>query len=181
MAATAPSSANKWLDWAAEYTKAARAEARPPPEWAARVAAASAAAAGDMPWSAGLAEILAGALLSEDGGGAAAWKYAEAALAARLASPALLIALLSTRYVRLCWLGMRWGVCFRGLRGAVGRTGEANACFSANARSVCADVVHPKKFKGKLIRVLRESGHNAGSLTAALTIRCYYGRVLSVH
>lgn len=98
MAASTAPSPSAWLDWAAEYTKAAQAEARPPPEWAARVAAASAGeGGGDVPWSAGLAEMLAGALLS--GGGAAAWKYAEAALAARLASPPLLIALLSTRYV----------------------------------------------------------------------------------
>ncbi|GJN24886.1 hypothetical protein PR202_gb12657 [Eleusine coracana subsp. coracana] len=104
MAATAApssSSSSGWIDWDAEYTKAAQAEARPPPEWAARVAAAAASAAagetGDVPWSAGLAEVLAGALLS--GGGAAAWKYAEAALAARLASPALLIALLSTSII----------------------------------------------------------------------------------
>jgi len=104
MSAPLPSSA-AWLEWAAEYTKAAQAEARPPLEWAARVAAAAAAAAGetgDVPWSAGLAEVLARALLSGGGGAApaaaAAWKYAEAALAARLASPALLLALLSTRY-----------------------------------------------------------------------------------
>nr|CAB3452351.1 unnamed protein product [Digitaria exilis] len=95
----APSSA--WLEWAAEYTKAAQAECRPPPEWAARVSAA-AGDGGDVPWSAGLAEVLARALLSGAGGGApaaAAWKYAEAALAARLASPALLLALLSTRII----------------------------------------------------------------------------------
>jgi hypothetical protein len=106
-----------------------------------------------MPWSAGLAEILAGELLSEDGGGAAAWKYAEAALAARLASPALLIALLSTRYDDYAGLECGGGVCFRALRRAVGRTGEASACLrsrrglcqSANARSVCADVAHPQK------------------------------------
>jgi len=104
MSAPPPSA---WLEWAAEYTKAAQAEARPPPEWAARVAAAAAAGeSGDVPCSAGLAEVLARALLSGGGGGsggaapaaAAAWKYAEAALAARLASPALLLALLSTRY-----------------------------------------------------------------------------------
>lgn len=99
-----PPPSEAWLEWAAEYTKAAQAEARPPPEWAARVAAAAAVAgeSGDVPWSAGLAEVLARALLSGGGGGAApaaaAWKYAEAALAARLASPALLLALLSTRY-----------------------------------------------------------------------------------
>ncbi|KAL6639546.1 hypothetical protein ACP70R_023276 [Stipagrostis hirtigluma subsp. patula] len=96
-----PSSA--WVEWAGEYTKAAQAEALPPQEWAARVAAAAAAAgeAADVPWSAGLAEVLARALLSGDGGApaAAAWKYAEAALAARLASPALLLALLSTRVI----------------------------------------------------------------------------------
>ena len=101
MSAPPPSSA-AWLEWAAEYTKAAQAEARPPPEWAARVAAAAAAGeSGDVPCSAGLAEVLARALLSGGGaapGAAAAWKYAEAALAARLASPALLLALLSTRY-----------------------------------------------------------------------------------
>ncbi|CAD6220630.1 unnamed protein product [Miscanthus lutarioriparius] len=105
MLAPPPSSA-AWLEWAAEYTKAAQAEARPPPEWAARVAAAAAAGeSGDVPCSAGLAEVLARALLSGGGGGgaapaaAAAWKYAEAALAARLASPALLLALLSTRVI----------------------------------------------------------------------------------
>ncbi|KAL6839030.1 hypothetical protein ACP4OV_031084 [Aristida adscensionis] len=99
----APSSA--WVEWAAEYTKAAQAEGRPPPEWAARVASAAAAGAGEAadapPWSAGLAGVLARELLSggPHGGApaAAAWKYAEAALAARLASPALLLALLSTR------------------------------------------------------------------------------------
>jgi hypothetical protein len=93
------SSSSAWLEWAAEYTKAAQAEYRPPPEWAARVAAAAAAAGegADVPWSAGLAEVLARALLS-GAPAAAAWKYAEAALAARLASPALLLALLSTRY-----------------------------------------------------------------------------------
>ena len=96
----ASSSSPAWLEWAAEYTKAAQAESRSPPEWAARVAAASAAGeSGDVPWSAGLAEVLARALLSGGGGGApAAWKYAEAAFAARLASPALLLAILSTRY-----------------------------------------------------------------------------------
>ncbi|KAG2632819.1 hypothetical protein PVAP13_2NG126403 [Panicum virgatum] len=98
----ASSSSPAWLEWAAEYTKAAQAESRSPPEWAARVAAASAAGeSGDVPWSAGLAEVLARALLSgggEPAAAAAAWKYAEAALAARLASPALLLALLSTRY-----------------------------------------------------------------------------------
>ncbi|CAN6197275.1 unnamed protein product [Urochloa humidicola] len=105
MSAPPPASA-AWLEWAAEYTKAAQAESRPPPEWAARVAAAAAAAGdggGDVPWSAGLAEVLARALLSGGSGGApaaaAAWKYAEAALAARLASPALLLALLSTRVI----------------------------------------------------------------------------------
>ncbi|PWZ38467.1 Mediator of RNA polymerase II transcription subunit 33B [Zea mays] len=94
-----PPSSAPWLEWAAEYTKAAQAEARPPPEWAARVAAAAAAAgeSEDVPWSAGLAEVLARALFSGGGPAAAAWKYAEAALAARLASPALLLALLSTR------------------------------------------------------------------------------------
>ncbi|XP_062187025.1 mediator of RNA polymerase II transcription subunit 33A-like isoform X1 [Phragmites australis] len=99
--ATAPSS-SAWVKWAAEYTKAAQAQARPPPEWAARVAAASEAGeSGDVPWSAGLAEVLARALLSGDGGApaAAAWKYADAALSARLASPALLIVLLSTRVI----------------------------------------------------------------------------------
>nr|ACG26559.1 hypothetical protein [Zea mays] len=103
-----PPSSAPWLEWAAEYTKAAQAEARPPPEWAARVAAAAAAAgeSEDVPWSAGLAEVLARALFPGGGGGgggaapaAAAWKYAEAALAARLASPALLLALLSTRVI----------------------------------------------------------------------------------
>uniref|UniRef100_K3ZQ37 Mediator of RNA polymerase II transcription subunit 33A n=1 Tax=Setaria italica TaxID=4555 RepID=K3ZQ37_SETIT len=103
------SSSSAWLEWAAEYTKAAQAESRPPPEWAARVAAAAAAGAAgestDVPWSAGLAEVLAQPLLSGVGGGggapaaAAAWKYAEAALASRLASPALLLALLSTRVI----------------------------------------------------------------------------------
>ncbi|KAF8731892.1 hypothetical protein HU200_015837 [Digitaria exilis] len=103
--AASPSSSG-WLEWAAEYTKAAQAECRPPPEWAARVAAAAAAAGEgrDVPWSAGLAEVLARALLAGAGGGApaaaaAAWKYGEAALAARLASPALLLALLSTRVI----------------------------------------------------------------------------------
>ncbi|XP_039793952.1 mediator of RNA polymerase II transcription subunit 33A-like [Panicum virgatum] len=99
----ASSSSPAWLEWAAEYTKAAQAESRSPPEWAARVAAASAAGeSGDVPWSAGLAEVLARALLSgggEPAAAAAAWKYAEAALAARLASPALLLALLSTRVI----------------------------------------------------------------------------------
>jgi hypothetical protein len=93
----APSAAAAWVDWAAEYTKAAQAESRPPAEWAARVASVV-AAAGDAPWSPGLAEMLARALLY--GGGGAAWKYAEAALAAGLASPALLLAILSTRYGR---------------------------------------------------------------------------------
>uniref|UniRef100_A0A0E0AH84 Mediator of RNA polymerase II transcription subunit 33A n=1 Tax=Oryza glumipatula TaxID=40148 RepID=A0A0E0AH84_9ORYZ len=92
----APSAAAAWVDWAAEYTKAAQAESRPPAEWAARVASVV-AAAGDAPWSPGLAEMLARALLY--GGGGAAWKYAEAALAAGLASPALLLAILSTRVI----------------------------------------------------------------------------------
>lgn len=128
-----PPSSAPWLEWAAEYTKAAQAEARPPPEWAARVAAAAAAAgeSEDVPWSAGLAEVLARALFPGGGGGgggaapaAAAWKYAEAALAARLASPALLLALLSTRCgpvlrgVGLCVVSLAWSV-------AVGRIGMA--------------------------------------------------------
>lgn len=97
----ASSAAAAWVDWAAEYTKAAQAESRPPAEWAARVASVV-AAAGDAPWSPGLAEMLARALLygGGGGGGGAAWKYAEAALAAGLASPALLLAILSTRYGR---------------------------------------------------------------------------------
>jgi hypothetical protein len=41
---------------------------------------------GGDPWSTGLAETLAGALLSESGGGAAAWKYAEAAACPRRSS-----------------------------------------------------------------------------------------------
>lgn len=121
-----PPSSAPWLEWAAEYTKAAQAEARPPPEWAARVAAAAAAAgeSEDVPWSAGLAEVLARALFSGGGPAAAAWKYAEAALAARLASPALLLALLSTRCgpvlrgVGLCVVSLAWSV-------AVGRIGMA--------------------------------------------------------
>jgi hypothetical protein len=88
-----------WVQWAAEYTKAAQADALPPNEWAARVAAA-AGEREDVHFSAGLAEMLARLLLSGGSSGAApaaAWKYAEAALAARLASPALLLALLSSR------------------------------------------------------------------------------------
>jgi hypothetical protein len=118
-----------WVEWAAEYTKAAQADARPPSEWAARVAAAAAAAgeSEDARFSAGLAEMLARVLLSGGSSGAApaaAWKYAEAALAARLASPALLLALLSSRYVyvtaqrsfspvRAVWEGGRRGECAR--------------------------------------------------------------------
>ncbi|WVZ62432.1 LOW QUALITY PROTEIN: hypothetical protein U9M48_012186 [Paspalum notatum var. saurae] len=102
------SSPSPWLEWAAEYTKAAQAESRPPPEWAARVAAAAAGESGDVPWSAGLAEVLARALLLPVPGGGGGRRlrrpgrrrrYAEAALAARLASPALLLALLSTRVI----------------------------------------------------------------------------------
>ncbi|XP_062188994.1 mediator of RNA polymerase II transcription subunit 33A-like [Phragmites australis] len=98
-------SSSAWVEWAAEYTKAAQAEARPPPEWAARVASAARESGVDVLWSAGLAEVLARVLLPGDGGGgggasaAAGWKYAEAALAARLASPSLLVALLSTRVI----------------------------------------------------------------------------------
>uniref|UniRef100_A0ACD6AK03 Uncharacterized protein n=1 Tax=Avena sativa TaxID=4498 RepID=A0ACD6AK03_AVESA len=92
------------VEWAAEYTKEAQLDARPPNEWAARVAAAAAAAGEreDVQFSVGLAEMLARVLLSGGGSGAApatAWKYAEAALAARLASPALLLALLSSRVI----------------------------------------------------------------------------------
>ncbi|XP_071682367.1 mediator of RNA polymerase II transcription subunit 33A isoform X2 [Lolium perenne] len=90
-----------WVQWAAEYTKAAQADALPPNEWAARVAAA-AGEREDVHFSAGLAEMLARLLLSGGSSGAApaaAWKYAEAALAARLASPALLLALLSSRVI----------------------------------------------------------------------------------
>ncbi|GJN09910.1 hypothetical protein PR202_ga27964 [Eleusine coracana subsp. coracana] len=157
MAATAAppsSSSSGWLDWAAEYTKAAQAEARPPPEWAARVAAAAASAAagetGDVPWSAGLAEVLAGALLS--GGGAAAWKYAEAALVARLASPALLIAL-SSPLGTASWLTRCWRPRFPALRRVAGWERRMRVrdpgVVCANARSVTDDVVHPKKFRGK--------------------------------
>ncbi|KAK1681353.1 hypothetical protein QYE76_042201 [Lolium multiflorum] len=95
------STSSAWLQWAAEYTKAAQADALPPNEWAARVAAA-AGEMEDVPFSAGLAEMLARLLLSGGSSGAApgaAWKYAEAALAARLASPALLLALLSSRVI----------------------------------------------------------------------------------
>ncbi|XBI91340.1 hypothetical protein VPH35_028682 [Triticum aestivum] len=93
-----------WVEWTGEYTKAAQAEALPPNEWAARVATAAAAAGerGDVQFSAGLAEMLARVLLSGESSGAApaaAWKYAEAALAARLASPALLLTLLSSRVI----------------------------------------------------------------------------------
>ena len=97
------STSSAWVEWATEYTKAAQADARPPNEWAARVAAAAAAAGEDVQFSVGLTEMLARVLLSGGSSGAspaAAWKYAEAALAARLASPALLLALLSSRYVR---------------------------------------------------------------------------------
>ncbi|XP_044965855.1 mediator of RNA polymerase II transcription subunit 33A isoform X2 [Hordeum vulgare subsp. vulgare] len=93
-----------WVEWAGEYTKAAQAEALPPNEWAARVATAAAVAGerGDVQFSAGLAEMLARVLLSGQISSAAptaAWKYAEAALAARLASPALLLAILSSRVI----------------------------------------------------------------------------------
>lgn len=99
-----------WVEWTGEYTKAAQAEALPPNEWAARVATAAAAAGerGDVQFSAGLAEMLARVLLSGESSGAApaaAWKYAEAALAARLASPALLLTLLSSRYIQYRMVG----------------------------------------------------------------------------
>jgi hypothetical protein len=155
MAATAPSSSDKWMDWAAECTKAAQAEARSPPEWA---------AAGSVPWSAGLAETLAGALLSESGGGAAAWKYAEAALAARLASPPLLIALLSTRYVRLR-PGTWWDGRFRALRRVVGRERRMGVREPGAVPYLLALTwFTPKKVSnGNLIQMLCESVHNAGS------------------
>lgn len=97
MAMGIASSSSSWRDELAEYTKSAQEKGLDPAAWAMHLSSALASAGAPLP-SPELSEVLASHLCWKNCHVPLAWKYADKALSANLASPILLLAFLSSRY-----------------------------------------------------------------------------------